>query len=88
MGEKQVTLNIDSDVDTRKGVFSDIAFVSCGSGMARIDFISGDRPGDDAVGAVLSSRVYMPTVALKSLRDAIEEQLARTAEGGDDVEHV
>lgn len=46
MGEKQVTLNIDSDVDTRKGVFSDIAFVSCGSGMARIDFISGDRPGD------------------------------------------
>lgn len=88
MEDRQITLNIDSDVETRKGVYSDIALVSRHSDMARVDFISGDRPGAGSIGAVLSCRVYMPLSSLVALRDSINDQLAATPEGGEGIEHV
>lgn len=79
------SIKVDSDTGTRKGVFADLALVSVNGSIARIDFISGDLPSDESIGAVLTSRVYMPLSALVGLRDQIEERIGLKA--GTDVDH-
>ena len=82
MNAQSLTLRIDSDTTTRKGVFADVSIVSSNGAIARIDFISGDLPSEESVGAVLSSRVYMTVSSLLELREQIDRQIG-TSEGAD-----
>lgn len=79
MEAPEVVLNIDSDAATRKGVFADLAMVMTNGSIARIDFISGDLPSEESVGAVLTSRIYMPINSLLDIRNQIDRALGMNA---------
>lgn len=68
-------LNIESDVSTRRGAYADISLLTPKGSLARLDFISGDRPSSDSVDGILVSRVYLEREALINLRDTIDAYL-------------
>lgn len=77
MEERKVTLDIDSDVETRKGVHADIAMLSTKGGTTRIDFLNADIAIDpNSARAVLSSRVYMSNEDVIALRDMLDRHTA------------
>lgn len=71
-----ITVNITSDVTTRKGAYADLALVTLDGAVARLDFVSRDVPSENRTEAVLTSRVYMTTKTLGELRRAIDECLS------------
>lgn len=71
-----ITVNITSDVTTRKGAYADLALVTLDGEVARLDFVSRDVPSENRTEAVLTSRVYMTTKTLRELRRAIDECLS------------
>lgn len=73
--EESITINISSDIPTRKGAYADLALVDIENGIARLDFVSRDLPTQNRTEAVLTSRVYIPVAALVSLRESIDERL-------------
>lgn len=74
--KEEITVNVSSDISTRKGAFADLALVTTSDGLARLDFISRDIPSSDVSEAILTARVYMTVSNLAALRDAIDERLA------------
>lgn len=77
MNERKVTINIDSDVETRKGVHADVAMLSTKGGATRIDFLNADITLDDVnVRAALASRVYMNNEDVIALRDMLVSHTA------------
>lgn len=77
---EEITVNISSDIPTRKGAYADLALVSIDSGLARLDFISRDVPTTGASEAILTARVYMTVGNLAALRNAIDERLGPNAD--------
>lgn len=71
-----ITVNITSDVTTRKGAYADLALVTLDGAVARLDFVSRDVPSENRTEAVLTSRVYMTTKTLGELRRTIDECLS------------
>ena len=41
-----ITVNITSDVTTRKGAYADLALVTLDGAVARLDFVSRDVPNE------------------------------------------
>ena len=79
--EKQAVLHltVDSDINLRKGCFSDLALVSEKDGIARIDFLLGDMSeGDGSVRCALVSRIFMTHRDLVNLKNMIDDHLAAT----------
>ncbi len=75
MDENARSVVIDSDVSTRKGVFSNFAMISTTGGVSRVDFLLTDIDSEGSSRAVLSTRVFMGSRDLLSLRDAIDAHL-------------
>lgn len=76
---KQETLHlaIDSDINSRKGCFSDIALISEKDGVARIDFLLGDMAeNENNIRCALVSRVFMSRENLFNLKSQIEQHLS------------
>ena len=76
---RTVQLSIDSEIGTRKGCFSDLAIITDKDGVARIDFLLGDIPGEsgDDIRCALVSRVFMSVRDLVNLKTAIDDQLKK-----------
>lgn len=75
-----MTINITSDVTTRKGAYADLALVTLDGAVARLDFVSRDVPNESRTEAVLTSRVYMTAKTLGELKRAIDECLSEHAD--------
>lgn len=72
MEDRQVNISIDSDVETRKGVHSNIVLLTTEGPVTKIDFLNADiSVEEDEVRAALSSRVYMSNEDLVALRDML-----------------
>ncbi len=82
--ENSVSLNLDSDVETRKGVVAGLVMASTDGTMTRLDFINPDIPTDDGgIRAVLSARVYLTNDNLVALRDMLINHTSRWGAGSD-----
>ena len=76
--DTQGTIQIESSVEIRAGVFSDLVSVATKEGTTRIDFmltdVPGSNPGDQY--GVLSSRVFLSNETLLKLRDLLVRHTA------------
>lgn len=74
--EKAVSIRIDHDPQTRKGVHADFVIARTDGAATRLDFIQNDIPleGGD-IGAVLVSRVFMSNEGLVALRDMLDAHI-------------
>lgn len=76
MEEKAVSIEVESDVATRKGTYADVATLASKRGTTRIDFVSTDSSDGEVVKAVLSARVYMDNADIIALRDMLNNYTA------------
>lgn len=82
--ENSVSLNLDSDVETRKGVMAGLVMASTEGAMTRLDFINPDIQADDGtIRAVLSARVYLTNDNLVALRDMLVDHISKWEAGSD-----
>lgn len=81
--EQRMSIVVDSDVETRKGVHSNLVSLTVNGSLSRLDFLYGDiDDGSGGMRAVLSSRVIMQTEDLVALKALIESHL-READSAD-----
>lgn len=76
MEERQIHIDIDSDTETRKGVFSNISMLTDEGPLTRIDFLNSDiHVTEENSRAVLASRVYMTRDDLVLLRNVLDSHI-------------
>lgn len=77
MADEGKTLVIDSDIETRKGVHSNLSTLTMNGDIARMDFFLGDIVNPDGEQrAVLSARIFMHKQDLVAVRDMIDRVLS------------
>ena len=78
-------ITIDSDIETRKGSYSDAVLVDVKNDTARVDFVHIDiNEPDGSARGVLTNRIFMGRDALIMLRDAAESALKELDAESDD----
>ena len=85
MTEKNnMSVQIDSMPDVRRGVYSDVVVINTKDGMSRLDFLYIDiAPNDAGDGAgVLAARIHMTNADLLSLRDTLIQHTSQWGELG------
>ena len=81
-----ISVSIDSDVQTRKGVFADFALIRTNGTSTVLDFILNDMPVSETESrGVLTARVFMSNSTVLDLRDMLVAHTAGwTRAGGPD----
>lgn len=83
MEKKIITINLDSDVQTRKGVHANMVQAVDLGHSTRLDFILSDIEDENGPRGVLSARVYMDNANIKALRDLLIDHTATWEDGED-----
>ena len=87
MEEHRVNIDIDSDTETRKGVYGNVTMLVTKGGTTRIDFLNADIPVEsESMRAVLAARIYMDNADIIALRDMLVSHTATWKVEADDKE--
>ena len=76
--ESKGTIQIDSTIEARAGVHSNLVMAMTNGGTTRLDFVATEMPlsSEGDLLAVLVSRIYMDNADLVSLRDMLVRHTA------------
>lgn len=77
MDSKEIVISVDSDPQTRKGVYSDAVTAKTRDGVTCLDFLQRDIEQEDGnVRGILAARIVMANTDLVALRDMLDTHIA------------